>query len=167
MPLTALVGADETPAELAGYGPITAETARALATAGGITWRRLLTDPMSGVVLDVGRTTYRPPAALADHVRARDRRCRYPNCGQPAYRCDLDHARSWADGGSTCAANLCCLCRRHHRLKHSPNWDLEQDHHGVCTWTTPTGAQHTTAPEPVGEPATGPPGAGSPGVRSD
>jgi hypothetical protein len=31
-------------------------------------------------VLDHGRTTYRPPAALADHVRARDVHCRNPIC---------------------------------------------------------------------------------------
>lgn len=32
-------------------------------------------DPESGAVLDVGRTSYRPPAALADVVRGRDVEC--------------------------------------------------------------------------------------------
>ena len=39
--------------------PVPAMTAWALAAGG--TWRRLVTDPVSGVVLDVGRTRYRPP----------------------------------------------------------------------------------------------------------
>uniref|UniRef100_UPI002852BDF9 DUF222 domain-containing protein n=2 Tax=Actinomyces oris TaxID=544580 RepID=UPI002852BDF9 len=43
---------------------VPALTAWALAAGG--TWRRLVTDPASGVVIDVGRTRYRPPAGLAD-----------------------------------------------------------------------------------------------------
>ncbi|WP_309343985.1 DUF222 domain-containing protein, partial [Actinomyces oris] len=50
---------------------VPALTAWALAAGG--TWRRLVTDPASGVVIDVGRSRYRPPAGLADLVRARDR----------------------------------------------------------------------------------------------
>src|SRR5262249_208428 len=58
--LTTLMGLDEQPGELAGYGPIPAPLARELAGDG--TWRRLVTDPLSGQLLDYGRTTYRPPA---------------------------------------------------------------------------------------------------------
>jgi len=43
-----------------------ADVARELAT--DATWRRLLHDPTSGELLDVGRTTYRPPAALAEFI---------------------------------------------------------------------------------------------------
>src|SRR5699024_10256826 len=50
---------------LTGYGPITPTTARALAAGG--TWRRLVTDPLSGQLLDLGHTRYRPSTALADH----------------------------------------------------------------------------------------------------
>ncbi|HEY3259488.1 MAG TPA: DUF222 domain-containing protein, partial [Pseudonocardiaceae bacterium] len=60
----------------AGYGPIPADMTRELAA--DATWRRLLTDPTSGTLLDVGRTTYKPPTALADFVRARDVTCRFP-----------------------------------------------------------------------------------------
>ncbi|OLO58364.1 DUF222 domain-containing protein, partial [Actinomyces oris] len=41
---------------------VPAMTAWALAAGG--TWKRLITDPVSGVVIDVGRTRYRPPAGL-------------------------------------------------------------------------------------------------------
>ncbi len=47
---TTLLGLDEEPGELAGYGPIPASMARRLAEDG--TWRRILTDPVSGTLLD-------------------------------------------------------------------------------------------------------------------
>jgi Domain of unknown function (DUF222) len=106
-----LLGLDNQPGELAGYGPITADVARQLAA--DATWRRILTDPVSGTVLDVGRTTYRPPKGLADHIRTRDRTCRFPGCRHPARRCDIDHGRPYPDG-PTSAGNLCCICRHHH-----------------------------------------------------
>jgi Domain of unknown function (DUF222) len=136
-----LLGLDDQPGELAGYGPITAEAARALA-ADGI-WRRIVTDPLSGTVLDVGRTTYRPPAALADHVRTRDKTCRFPGCRQPAGRCDLDHSIPYPEG-PTSASNMNCLCRHHHRLKHERNWSMDQDPDGTITWISPTRRRYVT-----------------------
>ena len=44
IPYTALLGADELPGDLAGYGPIPAAVARDLAAGG--TWRRILTAKM-------------------------------------------------------------------------------------------------------------------------
>ncbi len=64
-------------------------TARALARDG--TWRRLVTDPLSGALLDVGRTRYRPPADLDELVRLRDGACVRPGCSVPSHACDLDH----------------------------------------------------------------------------
>jgi hypothetical protein len=46
-----LLGLDDRPGELAGYGPVGADVAQALARDG--TWRRLLVDEPSGTVLDV------------------------------------------------------------------------------------------------------------------
>ncbi|WP_308504427.1 DUF222 domain-containing protein, partial [uncultured Actinomyces sp.] len=83
---------------------VPAMTAWALAAGG--TWRRLVTDPASGVVIDVGRTRYRPPAGLADLVRARDRACVFPTCQTPAERCDIDHLTAWSQGGTTSLDNL-------------------------------------------------------------
>lgn len=143
-----LLGLDELPGELAGYGPVPARTARELAADG--TWRRLLTDPASGAVVEVGRTSYRPSTALADHVRSRDRTCRFPGCRQPARRCDVDHNEAFPDG-ATETANLSCLCRHHHRLKHRGGWSLRQEPDGTITWTSPAGRSYITTPEPVAE----------------
>ena len=120
--------------------PVPALLARALAAGG--TWRRIVTDPLSGAVIDVGRTRYRPPAALADLVRARDAACTHPGCAVPARRCDLDHITPWSEGGTTGLNNLTALCRTHHRLKHAPGWTLTRTPDGDLTWTTPTGARY-------------------------
>jgi hypothetical protein len=73
MPHSTLTGADDQPCGLTGHGPIPAEPAREIAA--DAVWKRPLTDPASGGLLDHGRTTHRPPRALADHVRARDLEC--------------------------------------------------------------------------------------------
>ena len=115
---------------------VPALTAWALAAGG--TWRRLVTDPASGVVIDVGRTRYRPPAGLADLVRARDRACVFPTCQTPAERCDIDHLTAWSQGGTTSLDNLVVLCEAHHRLKHTPGWALTRDQaSGILSWHTP------------------------------
>ncbi|CAN5286715.1 hypothetical protein BH20ACT5_BH20ACT5_23210 [soil metagenome] len=142
-PFAVLAGLSEDPALLAGYGPITAGAARELAA--DATWRRILTDPISGTVLDVGRTSYPPPAGLADHVRTRDGTCRFPGCRQPAGRTDLDHTIPYPHG-STAATNLAALCRAHHRLKTFTTWTVDQTGDGTLTWTSPTGQRHTTRP---------------------
>ncbi|WP_309341834.1 HNH endonuclease signature motif containing protein [Actinomyces oris] len=115
---------------------VPAMTARALAAGG--TWRRLVTDPVGGTVIDVGRTRYRPPAGLADLVRARDRACVFPTCQTPAERCDIDHLAAWSQGGTTSLDNLVVLCEAHHRLKHTPGWALTKDQTtGTLSWHTP------------------------------
>ena len=143
---TTLLGLDELPGELAGYGPVPAEVARELAADG--TWRRLLTDPATGAVVDVGRRSYRPAAALAEYVRVRDRTCRFPGCRQPARRCDLDHNDAYPDG-ATEPGNLCCLCRHHHRLKHRGRWSMLHEPDDSIVWTSPVGRTYVTTPEPA------------------
>ena len=139
-----LLGFDDTPAHLEGYGPITPDQARALAP--DARWRRILTDPASGTILDVGTTTYKPPAGLARHVQTRDQRCTAPGCGQPAARCDLDHLIPFPDG-PTSAANLRALCEHHHqRLKHHPAVTVEATSASGTRWRLPTGHTYETAP---------------------
>lgn len=150
--LPTLLGLDEQPGELAGYGAITAGVARELAASEQATWRRLLTDPLSGAVLDVGSTAYRPPAGLDRHVRARDGSCRFPGCATPAHRGDLDHVTRFPDG-PTAAWNLAALCRWHHRLKHQGGWQVQptgrQSSPHSLTWVSPAGKTYVTQPDEV------------------
>lgn len=157
VPFSTLFGIDETPGELAGYGPIPADAARELAAQG--TWRRILTDPMSGALLDYGTTVYRPPAHLAEHVITRDQTCGFPGCRQPAHRCDLDHRVPFDpvnDAGPTADYNIGPGCRPHHQVKQSPGWSVIQQPDGTVTWSTPSGHTYTTTPPPVGDPVPAP-----------
>ena len=129
--------------------------------AGDATWRRILTDPDSGAVLDVGTTTYRPPQHLAERVIARDKTCRAPGCRIPACRCELDHSIRFPDG-PTAEHNLGCGCKHHHRKKHQTDWQVEQLPDATFSWTSPTGHTYRVPPEPFldhppPEHATGPP----------
>jgi len=148
-----LLGLDDEPGHLDGYGPVPATTARALAEDG--VWRRIVTDPLSGAVLDYGRTRYRPPTALAEHVRVRDRHCAAPGCTIPASRADLDHTVEYhrqvgdppdAPLGTTSADNLGPLCRRHHRLKTCGGFRLRQLAPGLYEWITPGGHRYRVRP---------------------
>lgn len=165
--LSTLMGLDDAPGDLAGYGAITAEQARALAAGG--TWRRLVTDPLTGAVLDVGRTRYRPPATLRDHVVARDRTCARPGCTVPAERAELDHtvpfgpsatdappgdppgAVSPRERGITAHDNLAPLCTPDHTAKTLGLMHLVQDEPGVLEWTTATGLRLRVVPGRHGE----------------
>lgn len=116
----------------------------------------LLNDPDTGVRIIDGtpgsadgglpqRRTYRPHAALAAKVRARDGHCRFPGCSVQARRCHLDHVVAFP-AGQTEEANLQALCPAHHGFKHHAGWGVTMTPDGVCTWTTPSGRTHITRP---------------------
>jgi hypothetical protein len=90
---------------------------------------------------------YRPAPAQQRFTKVRDRGCRHPGCSQPVGRVDLDHVQAYDDGGPTDCDNLCCLCRRHHRLKtHAPGWRFVLLPNGVLRVTTPSGVTRSTRP---------------------
>ncbi|TWP50891.1 DUF222 domain-containing protein [Lentzea tibetensis] len=143
---TTLMGLDEEAAELAGYGPISASLARELA--GDATWSRLLTDPVDGKLLDFGRITYKPPAALRKSIWARDKTCRFPGCMRQAQRCEIDHTTPFPEG-ATSVDNCGAYCKRHHRLKHESDWVVTQPSPGRFVHRSPAGKTYVTEPEPV------------------
>jgi len=147
--LPTLLGLAENPGQLAGYGAIPASVARELAADGK--WKRFITDPQTGNLLDYGRQSYEPPQALIDFLIARDRTCRFPGCRRSAALSDIDHAQSWESGGRTSPENLGALCRRHHRLKTHDGWSVESRADGSCTWTSPLGKVFLTPARPIGE----------------
>ena len=151
MDLPTALGLAENPAQLAGYGPIPASIARTLSADGK--WRRFITDPVTGNLLDYGRETYVPPQPLVDFLTARDRTCRFPGCSQPARVTDIDHAIPWEEGGHTSPENLGLLCRRHHRMKTHNGWQLSSNDDGSCTWTSPHGKEIFVPARPIHESA--------------
>ncbi|WP_345204732.1 hypothetical protein [Fodinibacter luteus] len=103
-------------------------------------------DADTGALLDlpdVVERAYRPSARLAAFVRARDRRCRFPGCSVAARFCDLDHVRPWPTG-PTSAANLMCVCRRHHRIKQRPGWRVRLARDGTVSWVDPADVVRVT-----------------------
>lgn len=148
--LPTLLGLAENPGQLAGYGPIPAAVARELASDGR--WKRFITEPQTGNLLDFGRESYEPPQQLKDFLIARDRTCRFPGCRRSALLSDLDHAESWDTGGRTSAENIGALCRRHHRLKTHDGWSIESFPDGSCTWRSPLGKEFFTPARSANEP---------------
>jgi hypothetical protein len=144
--LATLLGLDDRPGELAGYGPITAEVARKIACEG--TWRRLLTDPRTGRFDELSVDTYEPPQDMRDHVIARDRTCREPGCRMPADRSDLDH-RIPHPRGPTHADNLYAACRSFHEIKTLTDTRVVDDGEGGMRVTYPSGRTYHRPADPV------------------
>ncbi|MFC7404161.1 HNH endonuclease signature motif containing protein [Georgenia alba] len=144
-----LLGLDDEPAEMDGYGPIPADLARRIAQ--DATWRGLFTDA-NGEFVALGTKAYRPGVVLSRTVRARDVRCTFPGCRQPAVFCDLDHLDAYdatdADARvQTTEVNLHPLCRRHHNLKTRGIWTVRREDPGR-TWIAPTAHRYTRRPDP-------------------
>ncbi|MGY1695040.1 DUF222 domain-containing protein [Geodermatophilus sp. SYSU D00814] len=124
-------------------------------------------------VLDrpAARNGYAPSAAQQAFVRTRDRTCRMPTCGQRVGWADADHVLPHAEGGSTDCANLCCLCRSHHRVKtFARGWRFEMAEDGTLTVTTPSGITRITRPpglRPPPPPEPEPPPADEPADPDD
>ena len=127
-------------------GTLTSASIEAILADPDTVFRRLVVDPDTGWLLDVGATTYHPGRHLARTVRKRDLHCRFPGCASAARFCDLDHVIPFPLGPTT-LANLAALCRRHHRLKTHGHWSLTMTPDGVCTWLDPRSGQvHATEP---------------------
>ena len=110
-------------------------------------WRRIVTDPVTGHLLDYGRRVYLPPA-LVTFIHARDGQCTAPYCQRRSSRCQMDHRIPYPDGPSD-TANCGDLCDRHHPLKTDGYLSITDGHRdGSMTWDTMWGQQVETEPRP-------------------
>jgi hypothetical protein len=118
------------------------------------TWRRLVTDPVTGHLLDHGPVVRLAPPRLRDFVLARDATCTFPGCGrrETGRGIEIDHHPPWRPdgaGGRASAAQTGALCAHHHHLKTHDGWDVLRRDHGSTRWRTPSGRELDTAAEPV------------------
>jgi hypothetical protein len=136
-------GDGATPGFLPGFGAVSAETVRDLAT-------RARLRPVTPAREFTTEPQYRPSVALAEFIRARDLWCRFPGCDVPAEFCDLDHSIPWALGGLTHPSNIHLKCRPHHLLKTfwcgENGWAEQQFPDGTIIFTSPSGRTYTTTP---------------------
>jgi hypothetical protein len=145
VPVLTAMGASEAPGLLDGYGPIDGESARRIAAIAP-SFTRILTHPVSGTVLDVDRTSYRPPADLKRWLEVRDGTCRFPGCNRRAAHSEVDHTIDRQYNGRTAFDNLAHVCSLHHHLKHETSWSVRHLADGDLEWRSPAGRIHVTHP---------------------
>ena len=161
IPWDTLRGVANDPGHLKGFGPISAEQARAMVMdlLENGSWRCAAVDNDHNTLLGLGRRTYtnsyRPGTHLRRYTSALyGQQCAFPTCTTHARHCDFDHARPHRQGGTTCSCNGVPLCRRCHRLKTTGLIDVhpstDPTHpHGTLIWTTTTGQRHLHRPTPL------------------
>ncbi len=113
----ALLGHDQQPAWLQGYGPIPADT---LDPKSLTALRRLYAKPSTGALVGMESIAREFPAGLARLIDLRDQSCRTPYCDAPIRH--RDHAEDHARGGPTTASNGQGLCEHCNHTKQAPGW---------------------------------------------
>ena len=114
--------------------------------------RRVIYDPHTGVIVDMGRRARLFTRSQRRALIYRDRGCVFPGCDRPARFCDAHHIKPWEQGGLTDLINGVLLCRRHHTMVHK-GWDLARDAAtGIVTVTSPDGRTFTRQPSARGRP---------------
>ena len=152
-----LLGGDDRPAHLAGYGPIPADLARRLAVSAAeaeAAWlRRLYATPDTGRLIGMDSQRRVFPAGLARFIEVRDQFCRTPWCDAPIRH--TDHALPHHQDGATSEENGNGLCAQCNYARQSPDWQVrpEPGPRHTLRITTPTGHNYrSVAPPPPGHP---------------
>ncbi|OMC16285.1 HNH endonuclease [Mycobacterium sp. SP-6446] len=151
-----LLGGDSAPADIGGYGPVPAAVARAMISSAvgdgrsRATLRRLYARPGAGALVAMESRARLFPRGLAAFIELRDQRCRTPYCDAPIRH--HDHARPWAQAGSTTADNGLGLCERCNYTKEAAGWrvstSIDETHTHTAEFTTPTGKTYRSAAPP-------------------
>ncbi|HEY2064237.1 MAG TPA: HNH endonuclease, partial [Amycolatopsis sp.] len=150
--LQTYLGLNDSPAELAGHGHVPAEVARHIATGPDTTLRRLITDPLNGQVIEVGKFRYRPSVDVGEFARIRDRECRHPGCPRPVQGCATENTATESVKPGSGADSTLSYCLRHRRLKDRVDWEYKVRADGTLMVATPTGLRAESIPTPLHEP---------------
>ncbi|PSK95940.1 HNH endonuclease [Murinocardiopsis flavida] len=122
--------------------------------------RRIVTDPLTGAPLDVGRAKRIFPVQARIALLSQVTSCQWEHgCDRPARWCQIDHKQPWWEGGTTDLANAQPLCRVHNLEKEHRR---ARKHHRRQQQTRQAGnLHHPPGPGSGGEPGGGkPPGTG-------
>ena len=102
-----------------------------------------------GLPLDVGRTARTEPPGLRRALEARDRGCRWTQCGALAAWATAHHIRPWSKGGATSLDGLALFCHLHHHyFIHILGWTVTGDPNGTLHFTSPGGWLTLDSPLP-------------------
>lgn len=159
VPVQTIAGLGDEAAEVAGFGPISADTARSLiatSLAGGapVSVRTMFAtaDCTQLVALESRRRHF--PAGLARFLALRDKICRTPWCDAPVRH--SDHVLPAGRGGPTSSTNGQGLCVACNQAKESPGWRAEVLADGLSPGsphrvrlTTPTGHSYDSTAPPL------------------
>lgn len=121
---SSLLGVDDEPGHLVGYGAISAGLARQLATGPSVFGRRLVCDPTTGELIDCDTRRRLFDGPLRTFIRLADQTCRRPGCESPIR--EIDHLQAHSANGTTSGANGTGYCRADHGTKHAPGWDVRR-----------------------------------------
>lgn len=143
----ALLGDDDTPARVDGFGPVPAPYARQwLSDPDSAAWvRRLFTSPVDHTLVAMDSTRRTFAGGLRRFIGLRDQSCRTPWCDAPIRH--VDHPRRFADGGTTTAGNGQGLCEACNHAKEAVGWRARASGRTVET-VTPTGHRYRSRPPP-------------------
>ena len=144
--LTTLLGLDDNPGEIPGWGPVIADVLRQIiGDSDKAEWRFGITH--QDQLLAAITTKRRPTAAQKRYVEGRDSECVFPTCRIGSLDCDIDHQIPWVQTHHTTITELDPLCR-HHNVGKEHGWKLGQLQPGIYEWTSPLGHTYITGPDP-------------------
>jgi len=145
VPATLLAGSGDVPldgAAIVGGGSIPPVVAKQLFLEAKA-FRRVITDPVRGVIVDMDRRTYRPTRAQRDWLILQHGTCARDGCTRLALEADIDHEVEWSRRGTTDLRLLRPLCPPDHGRRHMTTFVYRSRDNGTVEVTTPTG--YTTA----------------------
>ena len=147
IPADTLFGDTDEPADVPGYGPIPADTARELVRRSSTAWlRRLFTRPDTCELIGMESRRRLFPPGQRRFITLRDQTCRTPWCDAPIRH--IDHVVPDEDGGPTSVCNGQGLCEACNYAKEAPGWDSRAPDgaHRDVIIRTPTGHEYRSRP---------------------
>jgi hypothetical protein len=152
---------DDAPAaQLDGYGPVSADTARQTCCDAEVT---AVARGDGDKILNVGRDRRTPNRAQRRGTFARDGGC--IGCGAPLAHCQIHHIRPWARGGRTDIDDLVAVCWDCHALIHHCGWQVIRQPGGRYTLRPPHPVTSPRPGRPPGPASRARPGGENPQVR--